>query len=939
MGNNRGFLFSKGELETHLALLNPAPTFVALTETLLNKSAGDGLVQLTGYSLVSRRDREDGRKGGGVALFVKTEHKHCVNLLQQLDTSERSWHLIHSVQGPLLLGVWYRPPNIGEVASVDSLVEEWSELESNAMGTLLVGDLNVHNQGWLKHSSGTTPEGRALQHFCAEYGLEEKVRKPTRDKHLLDLVLTDLGKGVTAEVLPKLQDHSLVLATVALGVPREYVEQRERWVYSKANWKGLRRALADTNWNFVEEAEDTDQAQATLTAQILSTARKYIPVSTEPLKKSTHPWMNTRCLELVASKRAAEGTEAYQRKLEDCSKGVLEEYHKYVEKLRKQLKELPRSSKKWWKLAKCATAGEAVRGSVPPLKDDKGEWVTTASGKSNLLKKTLTQKYTLAAGEVNEYTDLEDNLPEGLSGFLPVRRRNVVKQLKQLNEDKATGPDNLSARILRQCAEELGLPVAKLTRRILNTGVWPKEWRVHWVVPLYKKRAVWDPTNYRGVHLTAQLSKVVERVLGRFWMPFLEATQAYGPNQFAYTSERGCRDLLLLNLLNWLWNLHLGRKVALYCSDVKGAFDRVDSHRLLEKLRQKGVSGSFLKVVSSWLEERTAQVVVEGAHSDIAGLNDSVYQGTVWGPPLWNVYFEDARKPVNKAGYTEAIFADDLNAFKSYDRNCCNDVLYEEMEYCQECLHEWGRANKVQFDAGKESKHVLHRQEPEGEDFQMFGVLFDTQLRMEQHLEGLTNRCRWKLKTLLRARRYFSEEQMVQQYKTHILPYLEFSTPAVYHATATALSKMDKLQTTFLKELGLSPLDALKKYGLAPLNTRRDIALLGVVHRTVLGQGPSQFAHWFFQVPAERHVYSTRRQESRLKHGRQLHDYLDENQTALLRRSPLGLPRVYNGLPPATVACNTVKRFQTALQKQVLKEALTGNEEWEELLKVKPSLR
>ena len=53
------------ELEAHLAFLNPQPTFVALTETLLNKATDDTKVQLTGYRLVSRRDRRDGRKGGG----------------------------------------------------------------------------------------------------------------------------------------------------------------------------------------------------------------------------------------------------------------------------------------------------------------------------------------------------------------------------------------------------------------------------------------------------------------------------------------------------------------------------------------------------------------------------------------------------------------------------------------------------------------------------------------------------------------------------------------------------------------------------------------------------------------------------------------------------------------------------------------------------------
>ena len=55
-----------------------------------------------------------------------------------------------------------------------------------------------------------------------------------------------------------------------------------------------------------------------------------------------------------------------------------------------------------------------------------------------------------------------------------MRRRKVVQQLKLLNEDKATGPDNLSARILRQCAEELEPSIAKLICRILNTRVWSK---------------------------------------------------------------------------------------------------------------------------------------------------------------------------------------------------------------------------------------------------------------------------------------------------------------------------------------------------------------------------------------------------------------------------------------------------------------------------------
>ena len=130
-----------------------------------------------------------------MALFVKDEKQGSVNLLEHSACSERSWHLVHTSHGPLLLGLWYRPPNQGEVASVNSLEKEWAELDDSAVGALLVGDLNVHNEAWLKYSTGTTPEGRALQHFCAEHGLEEKVKKPTRGENLLDLVLTSAFQG------------------------------------------------------------------------------------------------------------------------------------------------------------------------------------------------------------------------------------------------------------------------------------------------------------------------------------------------------------------------------------------------------------------------------------------------------------------------------------------------------------------------------------------------------------------------------------------------------------------------------------------------------------------------------------------------------------------------------------------------------------------------
>ena len=121
------------------------------------------------------------------------------------------------------------------------------------------------------------------------------------------------------------------------------------------------------------------------------------------------------------------------------------------------------------------------------------------------------------------HDEVAEPLPqEPHTHFFAVRTRNVRKALKALDEDKSTGPDRLAGKLLKRCAETLALPVAKLTRKVLHEGTWPTLWKQHWLCALHKKRSTFDPSNYRGVHLTPVLSKVVERVLGEGFLGFLE---------------------------------------------------------------------------------------------------------------------------------------------------------------------------------------------------------------------------------------------------------------------------------------------------------------------------------------------------------------------------------------------------------------------------------
>ena len=265
----------------------------------------------------------------------------------------------------------------------------------------------------------------------------------------------------------------------------------------------------------------------------------------------------------------------------------------------------------------------------------------------------------------------------------------------------------MPTRILKRCAKSLAYPIWLFALSILRVGSWPASWKEHWITPLYKKKSVSDAVNYRGIHLTSQVSKVMERFLGTTFIPYLHRISAFGENQFAYLPKRGARDALALLVLTWVHGFGMGNKFAVYCSDVSGAFDKVNKDRLLLKLKAKGVADNIMRVIESWLGHRDAHVVVAGTKSKSMILDNMVYQGTVWGPTLCNVHHADAQKPISQNDFTEVIFADDLNAYRSYARSTPNDHLVSDMAKCQADLHRWGCGNQVTFDESKESMHII----------------------------------------------------------------------------------------------------------------------------------------------------------------------------------------------------------------------------------------
>ena len=116
-------------------------------------------------------------------------------------------------------------------------------------------------------------------------------------------------------------------------------------------------------------------------------------------------------------------------------------------------------------------------------------------------------------------------------------------------------------------------------------------------------------------------------------------------------------------------------------------------------------------------------------------------------------------------------------------------------------------------------------------------------------------------------------------------------------------------------------LEALRHFKLAPLMTRRDMALLTVIHRAALRGGLRCLRNIFRADTSACPLRAPRR------HARHLQDPCAIDAPDYALRSALGAVRLYNLLPDSIVQKESVRTFQAQLQALLICQART-HDDW-----------
>ena len=96
---------------------------------------------------------------------------------------------------------------------------------------------------------------------------------------------------------------------------------------------------------------------------------------------------------------------------------------------------------------------------------------------------------------------------------IKISEQRVRKLMENLSPYKAGGPDGISARVLRELAEELAPALTIIFQLSLSTGIVPTDWRDAYVTPIFKKGEQYNPANYRPVSLTCIVCKLMEHIM------------------------------------------------------------------------------------------------------------------------------------------------------------------------------------------------------------------------------------------------------------------------------------------------------------------------------------------------------------------------------------------------------------------------------------------
>lgn len=780
---------------------------------------------LPGYVSI-RKDRSN-RQGGGCVTFIKIGVEY--SSLEIDSNLEIIATEVWSTTGRITVLNFYNPCL---KLNSDELEDVMKQVHPPLIWT---GDFNAHNELW--GSNKTDFNGAAIETIMHEFNLvclndgrPTRVQLSSLSSSCLDLMIVtgELAGKSEWEVLDPNNmgsDHFPTMGTFGLRLKAEVNREGGRYNFLKADWDKF-ETLCDEFLSVIKD-DSIDEWNSGLSGIMSAAASSSIPKKGKGLQKKMVPWWSKECDEVIRRRNKAFRV---LRKFPTPENLIQYKYRRAL--ARKVIKSAKKNS--WrnycsnlsgetpitqlWSTVKRMN-GVGRRANFPVLREDERIAVTSVE-KANLLVEAFRRVHS--SDNIDE--ESRGKRDQTASEFVPPLESpcievNVFFSLQELKraiakgKNSAPGLDNLYYEMFNHLSDLVLEELLSLMNEIWKQGKLPKMWKHAVIIPILKPgKDPSSPSSYRPIALTSVVCKIMERMVTDRLVHFLEVKGALVSYQSGFRKERSTMDNVVA-LDHEIKKAFVNKEslIAVFL-DIEKAYDMLWREGLLIKLLRYGVSGRMYSWIKNFLEDRTIQVRVGGAISDVVFVDNGTPQGSVISPVLFNIMINDMFFDLGH-GSGRSLYADDgVIWVKGRNIPFATGRMQRELNVVEGWAMKWGfriSVAKSKFVVFSRSRNkwngslTLYGSSIEKvENFKYLGVWFDSKLNWNIHISKViakTSRVLNAMRCLTGFSWGADKSTLLTIYQAMVRSIFDYGCQVYGGAAKSSLKRLDVIQSKALR--------------------------------------------------------------------------------------------------------------------------------------------
>ena len=807
-------------LNHHLLQLLPSlPDVICLTEIKI-KNNPLANINLPGYDNLKFSPAI--KIAGGAGIYVSNEYISYITGINELNLAgdcEDIWINIkkQNTNQYFVIGVIYRHPSGNVTNFISALNHKLSQLKCKKF--YILGDFNIN----LLSTKFADPSSEYLNMLWSNSTFQ-LINKPTRvtkqSTTIIDHILTNDTTNVIYPLilLSDITDHYPTACIISSVAGKKYVPSHYYREFKHFNKDDFLSDLINSIDSFystlsLSSSELVDISFDKFVNLFRECIDRHAPIrkaSRKKVKLSNKPWITKGIFVSIKKKQKLYVTHylkgSYLEKLYYKSYSNKLTKLKFISKqsyFRNEILHSQGDSNKLWNIIRKMIADKRSFNSSNCINID-NKLVTDTTLLANYFNDYFSQiGKSITSTNATPTVKFRQFLNNNVSSSMYLHHASVIETyntIQQLKTKKSNGPDGINSKFVIFAAEIISPILTLLINSCFNFGIFPSCLKIAKVIPVFKKGEKTNLNNYRPISLLSCFSKIMEKIVFKRTIDFLNLHKVISPNQFGFRKNFSTYHPILDIVTNCFDNIENKKFTSLLFLDFTKAFDTVNHQILLSKMECYGIRGIVNSFFSSYLNNRYQFVSLNNIDSKLCKMDIGVPQGSILGPLLFILYINDLP---NSVRCVSRLFADDSCLMVT---SSSLEMLISSTKKELKNISHWSTANRLILNPSKSNAIFINPKIntpiakitlscPFGNintvsHTKYLGVIIDNKLNFKEHIQFIHSKVSRAVGLLNRIKHFLNLSSLKTLYYSLIHSHFVYSLIVWGNTYSTSLDKL-----------------------------------------------------------------------------------------------------------------------------------------------------